>query len=798
MQSEFQYGSLRSRQARLATVLGRGSVKAVLVFLVLCFLIAGAVVLAAGNIIGWLIMTFAVWPLMPLVWQAWWLASLPTAKDGKSVDDLLDGKLLGVLPASPSPQQIAELVMQQGGGMFFAIRFGVGPGFIGSLSSQNAADTANLWRTVLQLRHDLGTPNITAALIVAALVRILPNKDQLLAQLQLTFDDILSGVRWYSHLESLAISASTRRHTGGIGRDLGFGFTPLLSQFAQNISLGAANGTLVRQIDGHKQILDQLIAQLSSGRQNAVLVGPAGVGKTTLVWALAEKLMLGSMNIPSQLRYSQVMSLDPSVIISSVSARGELEYLVNDILNEAYRAKNIILFLDNAELFFSDGTGSVDLRNILLPILEAGNLRLILGMDEQQLLKLSRANPNLVQQLNRIMVPPSNETDTLLICEEQVLSLEYKLNVSYMYQAMRVAYRLGQRYVADQAMPGQALRVLELAARHAEGGLVTVACVEKAIEATYGIKVSNARQGEERDTLLNLENLIHQRMINQTRAVGIVSNALRRARTGVRNQNRPIGSFLFLGPTGVGKTELAKALAAVFFGGEDRIVRVDMNEYGQPADVQRLLTDAAQDANSLTARMAKQPYSVVLLDEIEKAHVNVQNALLQLLDEGILRDINNREVSFRDSIVIATSNAGADKIRQYISQGKKPNEFEEQFVDELIDSNQFKPEFINRFDETVVFRPLTSVELLQVVDLMLAGVNKVLAQQNVRVEVADDAKKKLVEAGNDPRLGARPLRRVVQRTVENIVAKHLLQGQVAPGQAVTVSLAEVEAALNEK
>jgi ATP-dependent Clp protease ATP-binding subunit ClpA len=266
----------------------------------------------------------------------------------------------------------------------------------------------------------------------------------------------------------------------------------------------------------------------------------------------------------------------------------------------------------------------------------------------------------------------------------------------------------------------------------------------------------------------------------------------------VRNPNHPIGSFLFLGPTGVGKTELARSLAAVYFGGEGRLVRLDLNEFGQPSDAARLIADGAVDANSLTAQIGKQPFSVVLLDEIEKAHPQVVNTLLQLLDEGVLRDINNRAVSFRDAIVIATSNAGADKIRQYIKEGKQLEQFEEEFTNDLIDSGQFRPEFINRFDEVVLFRPLTQAELLQVVDLIMASINKALAPQKISVVVAEDAKPDLVKAGYDPRLGARPMRRVVQRTVEDLVAKRMLAGLVPAGSQITISKQEINDILDHE
>jgi ATP-dependent Clp protease ATP-binding subunit ClpC len=464
-------------------------------------------------------------------------------------------------------------------------------------------------------------------------------------------------------------------------------------------------------------------------------------------------------------------------------------------LYEAHSAKNIILCLDDAELFFEEGVGSVDLSNLLLPILEGGGVRMILTMDEQRMLQIAQRNPGLARTLNRITVTQPERRDTLRILQDQLISLEFQNKVTFMYQSMVEAYRLGQRYVYEQAMPGKALKLLESAARYSDQGLVTAHSVQKAIEQTLGVKVAVASNAGERETLLNLENLIHERMINQTRAVKVVSDALRRARTGVRNPDRPIGTFLFLGPTGVGKTELAKSIAATYFNGEDHMIRLDMNEFAQAQDVSRLIADGANDPHSLTAQIAKQPFSVVLLDEIEKAHPNVLNTLLQLLDEGVLRDIKNREISFKDAIIIATSNAGADRIREHIQAGEQLEQFEEEFTNELIESKQFRPEFLNRFDEIVLFRPLKEEELLQVVDLIIVGINKNLALQKVGVIIDEDAKKLLVKTGNDPRLGARPMRRIVQRTVENLVARQMLGGKVTPGSSIHISMKDVEGAL---
>ncbi|HTB48527.1 MAG TPA: AAA family ATPase, partial [Verrucomicrobiae bacterium] len=318
---------------------------------------------------------------------------------------------------------------------------------------------------------------------------------------------------------------------------------------------------------------------------------------------------------------------------------------------------------------------------------------------------------------------------------------------------------------------------------HHHDSIVTAASVQEAIEQTRGVKVGSAAPTEA-DALLHLEDDIHRRMINQTYAVSAVASALRRARAGVTNPRRPIGSFLFLGPTGVGKTELAKAIAATYFGSEASLVRLDMSEYQQPDDVQRLLSTGETDTASLLMSVRQQPFAVVLLDEIEKAHPNVLNLLLQLLDEGKLTDRSGRPASFKDCIIIATSNAGAQTIRERISHGQTLESFAPQLIDELINSGQFKPELVNRFDDMVLFRPLNNDELAQVAKLLVVEVNKTLTNQNISAELTPAAIQAIVEHGNDPRLGARPMRRVLQRAVEDTIAQKILKGELQPGDHI--------------
>lgn len=782
----FDYEHSRAKKARISVAIR--PFLALLKILKISAIITGLALLLMDNSQGWLVLVVAI---VPFALENWWQGELhrlaPNLNSDK-VEDLLASNILGRLSKNPTSEEIAKIILKSSGGAFIVSRFGLGSTTIESLATIPQNSPENIFRTATEIRQKLQTNTISGSVLTLAIVKNYPEYDKLLANFYLDYEDLERGVRWHDHIFSLLNKAKIPIKDGGLARDWSFGWTPTLDRFGKNITNQVSGNILMSSnLEQHEDLVHKMVAHFSgNGRQNIALIGPDGVGKSTVVNAFAYRILDGNSGVPSNLQYRQVISLDSASIIAAAPGRGEIENLVNYILAEAYAAKNIIICLDNAQLFFEDGVGSVDISNVLLPILEAGRVRIILTMDEQRFLQISAKNPALAAALNRLQVQPAGFEETLAVMEDKLLVFEQQHKVFYRYQALKEAYKLSARYIFDLEMPGRAVKLLEMSASYANGNLVDATSVEKAIEQTMNVKISTARVDEEKDTLLNLEKLLHARMIGQERAVSAVANALRRARTGVRNQNRPIGTFLFLGPTGVGKTELAKALAETYFNGEENIIRLDLNEYVNLDDVSRLIVDGSIDSGSLTSQVMKKPFSVILLDEIEKAHPNVLTALLQVLDEGILRDEKNREVSFRDAIIIATSNAGAERIQELIARGYDSKNSEELIVNDLIASREFRPEFLNRFDEIVVFEPLSKDNLLQIIDLMIAGVNKTLAGQKITVSVSQEAKVLLAELGYDPKLGARPMRRVIQKVVENTIARKMLSGEVSAGSDIII------------
>jgi ATP-dependent Clp protease ATP-binding subunit ClpC len=746
----------------------------------------------AQSSLGWSLEGLALLLLALQMWNVWELQQLPSslmsAEKTVDLETALEARLLGKVKPGMELPELWAAVTSCWEGVFIINRLGIPSDVAKQLLPQTPANV--IWEESVKLAQGMRLPEVDSGVVVGAILLASKELKPMLSHLKLGEDDVRAVIEWQQRVKQAIAGLNQKPAFGGIGRDWASGYTPTLNRYAQNLSRQIELGSYHHLPQIHESLVEQLEGQLAGGRASVALLGEVGSGKTSLIYSLAERLLKGQA--PPSLQYYYVMQLNASVLISS-GAR--VEDIVLQLLSEAVHAKNVIIFLDEAQLFLNSGTGSVDLSQILLPILQQSSLKLIMAMTPQDWQTLSARNPALSTAVQRLTVPKPSQMDTMKVMEDAAIGIEHQSSTIMSYQALNEAYRLADRYMTETAFPGKGITLLEAAARNAEGGLVTPTSVQLAVEAMVGTKVATASAVESRQ-LLNLEDQIHQRMINQTRAVKVVSDALRRARAGVRNPKRPVGSFLFLGPTGVGKTELARALADIYFGGQDRIVRVDMSEYQQPSDIDRLLASApgGRAGSTLISGVRKQPFSVVLFDEIEKAHPDVLNLLLQLLDEGRLTDTDGRVASFKDAIVIATSNAAADTIRAKIGAGERLEAFEEEITRGLIDNHQFKPELINRFDEIVLFRPLTKPELQQVVSLLVAEVNTTLEPQKISVGLTQAAINWLVETGYDPQLGARPMRRMVQKTVENIVAAKILAGEVQPGQQLKLDVGDLQPA----
>lgn len=782
--------TLRARKARLARRLGKhfyttvmyGAYALAIIAISLYFLGTSASIKQVGYLVGFVSL---VWCIIGL-WYRDDLAALPP--DGNDTVGRLSGDVLGRLnPDKPlSPRGIWSAIANHWQVMFFSNHLLLPPDLIQDHLSINEADAAAVWDKAAQLAATSNSNMIDPGYVAAALLLTSPQILEILKHMKLTDKDVEHISGWLGR--ALEDFRREKPYFGGIGRDWANGFTPQLSRFGHNISLsiessGSHFGWLTDS-PGVKSIK----GAFAQGASSIALIGADGIGKTSHIYALAQVLLEDKSN--PALAHRQIIGLNPSLILSSARRPGDLEFIVTDLLVEAAHAGNIVLFLDDAQLFFGNGPGSFDATQILLPILQNRAVQIIMAMTPNDFQRLKINNQAFAGLLTPVVLQEPPESDVMRVLEDTTLTLETRNHQFIAYEAIREAYRLSGRYDQDTAYPGKAIRLLEHSLSHASGNVITANSVQEAIEQTHGVKVGSATPVEA-DELLHLEDRIHQRMINQVHAVNVVAAALRRARAGVANPKRPIGSFLFLGPTGVGKTELAKSIAAVYFKDETNMIRLDMSEYQQPDDVQRLLSSGANESKSLILAVRERPFSVVLLDEIEKAHPNILNLLLQLLDEGQLTDAGGRTASFKDCIIICTSNAGADIIRDRVTKGESLESFEDEFTDQLINSGQFKPELLNRFDEIVLFRPLKPDELTQVVALMMAEVNKVLANQNISVELTTEASAKIVEAGYDPRLGARPMRRMLQRTVEDSIAARILAGQTNPGDHVILDVADL-------
>lgn len=676
-------------------------------------------------------------------------------------------------------------------------------------------------------------------------------------------------------LRKLGIADTPKRRNDSRTRRAPQGGTPTLDSLARNLTDAAKEGRMDPTVGRDKEV--KRVIQILSRRtkNNPVLIGEPGVGKTAIAEGLAQRIVAG--DVPEDMQQKRLMMLDMGSLVAGTKYRGEFEDRLKKVIEEIYNDGQVILFIDELHTLIGAGgaEGAIDASNILKPALARGELQTIgaTTLDEYQ--KYIESDAALERRFATVQVNEPTPSEALQILKGLRSRYEDHHHVNITDTALEQAVKLSGRYISDRFLPDKAIDLMDeasakvridqmdrptaaskqvqelkdlaaeketaieaqdferaaklraeemklrekVAAREAKAKAaseeetrhyaldVTGEDVADVVAEWTGVPVTQLKQTDA-DRLVNLEKILHQRVIGQSEAVSAVSRAIRRARSGLKDPNRPIGSFMFLGPTGVGKTELAKALAEAMFGSEDNMIRVDMSEYMEKYSTSRLIGSAPgyvgyDEGGQLTEKVRQKPYSVVLFDEVEKAHPDVFNILLQVLDDGYLTDSKGRKVDFRNTILIMTSNLGATKLRDEKTVGFGAEDMANDYramagtIRETL-KQSFRPEFLNRIDETVIFHSLQKDELHAIVKLMAQQIVARVAEQNIKLKITPAAIDVVAKAGFDPEYGARPIRRALQTQVEDKLSEALLNGEVKTGDQVTIGATKGEVTVNVK
>ncbi len=576
-------------------------------------------------------------------------------------------------------------------------------------------------------------------------------------------------------------SRSFFKPKSGINRAYTAIATPVLNSFSQDLTLAAKYGTLPISVAREKEI-NELIMTVQSSLASVVLVGPPGVGKGSIIEGLANRMM--AEELPELFQDKRLVSLSVPMLISGAEGTGRLEQRLLAILQEVAVSGNIILYIEDIHQLVgvsSTGSEGVSLAEVLAGEIRKKNVIVLATTNNREYVQFVEGTA-LGQELKKINIKEPDKNQSIKIMEAHVGYVEAKHKVYFTYDALEKIFELSSRYITDSSLPRKALALMDeagifVSARGSRDNLVKAEDIEQLVSNKTSIPLTDVT-AQESSKLLNLEQEIHERIVGQEEAVKLVSSALRRARSEIRDLNRPIVNLLFLGPTGVGKTELAKTVAEKYFGNEKDMIRLDMSEYQNRSSLARLIgSPQTGTAGLLTEAVRHKPFALLLLDEVEKAHPDILNTFLQVMEDGRLTDALGRTVDFTNLIIVATSNAGTSYIQDQISAGKNIEDFKDVLIKEEI-RDIFHPEFINRFDGVVVFRPLTEEEIFKIAGLMLNKVKARLEEKGIFFEVTEAAQRELASAGFDPVFGARPLRRVIQERVDNALAEFLLTGKL--------------------
>ncbi len=623
---------------------------------------------------------------------------------------------------------------------------------------------------------------------------------ELLYDMEITPDKILNVVVWFNVNDIITKNYKAYRKKSrlkpstNMDRAYTAVATPVLDNYGYDLTVASKWGKLEYCVSREDE-LNKIFQIFEGGMNGALLVGPKGVGKNTILSGLAELMV--KEDVPLFMRDKRLVEIDAARLVSGATpsqAEGRMMVLVD----ETMRAGNVILCLNNIENIIgitSGGEGSMDLSEVLASAIDKRQIYCIATATAANYTKYIE-DKSIGKIMRKVDVLEPVGDRAIQMVESKIGLLEGSYGVYYSYNAIEQAIKLSKKYIHDKYLPEKAINILKLVGvnvRKTRGmrSVVTKEDISRAIAEITKIPTTKITDTEGK-ALLELEKNIHKRMIGQEEAVNMVSASLRRARAQLREGKKPIANFLFLGPTGVGKTELAKTVSEIYFGDEKYMIRVDMSEYQHPDSIKKMIGDATGIKGYLTEAVRKSPFSLILLDELEKAHGDILNLFLQVMDDGRLTDGQGRTVDFTNSIIIATSNVGALYIQESIFGGKPHEEIKRTLINEHL-NKVMRPELINRFDGVIVFEPLSREHVFQIAGLLIDNIAKILEVKGIALRAEDEGVRILAKDGYDPKFGARPLRRVLQERVENIVANKILSGELERRDTVVINKdAEIE------
>lgn len=614
-------------------------------------------------------------------------------------------------------------------------------------------------------------------------------------------EDLEELAGWYEHIWNFWRSQrkfwdlDNLLRQSPIGKDWVYGYARHLTAFAVNLTDKMEFARPVLRLTARQREIEQIEQILArSGENNVLLVGEEGVGKERIILDFSELIVRGRA-LP-QLNYKKVFDLNLALIAGASKEITDVQNILLATLNEALKAGNAIIILKNFHNFIGEigGLGRIDVSEILVPYLKSSHIQVIATTNPASFHKFIEGRSELMDVFERVDISEPDKYQTLQIIEEAVPLLESKHGVLITYGAIKEVIEGADKFIRSSPFPEKAFDLLSEVISYVlarKERIVTKQEVNEVISRKTGIPLGPI-VGEEKEKLTRLEEFMHKELVGQDRAVEVVASTMRRLRTGLGKRGKPAGVFLFVGPTGVGKTMTAKILAKTYFGSADRMLRFDMSEYQDIESLDRFLGSIrTNEPGQFVTAVRDNPFSLILLDELEKANKNILNIFLQVFDEGRLTDVFGRKIGFEQNIIIATSNAGADFIRDLVREGLDPSLEKEKVVDVLIKGRYFSPELLNRFDEIVIFHPLSQEQVGKITGLLLNYLAARLKEQGYMFRPTQEVADYVAKAGFDPQFGARPMERVIRDKVESAIAKKILDGSIKKGKEFSLQASDL-------